>query len=390
MDEDRKNILSILQYGEKRQQEIIELINRSGRVVRKKLDDLEQTGKISKEKRGGGTYYSLPDSDKIVCPKPPADDVQVERLLHRSALGIELVSGENLVGTDRERNNKIAEGNGIQIYDTPLALCGLMELSSHRYYVLSDRDNRDLYFEIFDVLLEKDGLATSPRKSILANRGVPRSEIEPILHPLVKVTPDEIVERNPFLSIRVDKHVIKRVIEDPEETRYLPGLTYAAFLETAKNVYENYQRGKENDEIRERFLNRTEKMKRFVPPDISHHEQSTAEELLGSSENVSPYRTVQLSMDNLLKWVDNEAHKELLRNNIATGNFDEEAMSVRLFEAYDQNNEIHELQNSLDELKTNASKPVQRKIERLQNAVERRYKTECRSSSRGIRFQTEW
>jgi hypothetical protein len=338
MDKTDEQIISSLQYGKKRQSEIIELVNKGQTSVRNKLDQLVEQGAIEEEQSGNQKYYYLPGSEKIVPPKPPASDDQVEKCLYSLAAGLEIFTGSDIIN-----NNLGTQGQSIEL-PPAVASAGFMSIANQRYFVLSNSPNTKLFFELLDFLLDNDKLCQTPRTEIRTTASIPGVD-------------------------HLDKQLSVR-------------LSHVSFFNAIQYIYSNYEKGKEVDEIRSELIDRSDKMMRFIPNEYVLESDFTS----GVSHEPSDKITsdpVYRALGTVLKLIDVEKYREFLERRMLTGNYETEPMIVELFEAYDQNNDIDDLLAKIESIKGRTGNEQKSELENLESKLKRRYRVDCTESSEG-------
>lgn len=309
-----KKIITILKYGKKRKIEIVKILqtDKSDETIRRRIDDLFESGEISREGEDG-PYYLPGEQREPVRPKQFADQERVSRLLYdmENRLGTvtfdfeEYHEDQRTIGrilswmstTDRG----ISDGEDVDIGNNILlAVMDFNSICSTKHYVLHNRQNLNSFLKIFDQVIEifED---YDPDTSIL-------------------MIPDEF---------------------------------FRLFFSSTNKIYRNWFEGKESEEFDKKMGQRAERL-------ISTFDESQPKfhaDLIRILTNIS------------------RAHgRDVFKSMVKSDNYDVEDLLEPAFYTYDVHNDIHKLFDDLTEVREEVDDPY--KLDSLINEIIRMYTRE--------------
>jgi hypothetical protein len=292
---DRK-IKSVLRYGKKRQVEIIRLVDANENTVRNHLEDLSNNHKenVIKLEEGGGTYYySEENGEQIVQPKPLADPTEINDILR---LYHSKVEKGNILNKFKSKisNSQLAPFNS-EPEDSSIDLMSRFFDKAHRnYYLLENQENLELFFSIFDTLLE------------------------------------------PLQDYNSQTEELTR-----------PNAEFELFFMAADYTHNNWKKGKENEDLQELFLQRTDNIQKTV----------------GNSQDID---RVLLTL--LVSISAKEGQKAYI-SMVKSGNYNLDTLMEDAFYLYDCENEIHELLDDLEKAKKQVDEDSAAEIDTLKQKI---------------------
>jgi polyhydroxyalkanoate synthesis regulator phasin/predicted transcriptional regulator len=293
-----QKIKSVLKYGKKRQVEIIELVDVNRNTVRSHLEKLVEQGDLLEEKQGNAKYYYSEDAgERIIQPKPYADAAEVKDVLHD--LNTELQGGTKSHGIiSRITNRGTDQSRGNQDETSLDLLTEFYDVSNNNYYLLENRENLDLFFSVFDKFLETLQGA-EPQNKILVQ----------------------------------------------------PEIEFRILFMTATDLYDNWTKGKENEDYHKLMLERTNDMQSAI----------------GYSEEID--RTLQ----SLLISISRDEGKKAYISMVRSGNYSVKTLVEDAFYIYDAENEIHELFSDLENAEKMSNENTKAEITKLRRKIRQNY-----------------
>ena len=292
---DRK-IKSVLKYGKKRQVEISRLVDANENTVRNHLEDLSNNDKediIKLEEGGGIHYYSEEIGEQIVQPKPFADPTEINDILqsyHSKLKSDDILNKFKL----KIANSQLAPFDS-EPEDSSIHLMNKFADKAHsNYYLLENRENLELFFSIFDTLLE------------------------------------------PLQDYNSKTEELTR-----------PNAEFELFFMAADDVHDNWKKGKENEDLQEMFLERTDNIQKAV----------------GNSQDID---RVLLTL--LVSISAREGQKAYI-SMVKSGNYDLDTLMEDAFYLYDCENKIHELLDDLEKAKIQADEDSAAEITALKRKI---------------------
>lgn len=324
MDPIDNKIISILTYGKKNQKEIVALLDneRSGRTIRRHLNNLEEAGRIDREGDSGPFY--LPNQNREpVQPKPFADQDEINRILFNIEEEFDIFSSAFYefhddktiakrilswlsVSKDTGNNIEIPEQDGDLIHQ----IQEFHRMSSSNHYVLQNKQNLNSFFRIFDSAIE--------------------------------------------------------ILEDHDSDQgvlIVPDLYFMFLFMSANNLYRNWFNGKENEEFDSRMTDRAERILSIFESNQSKFES-----------NQSKFHS---EMRSLLTNINREDSKKVYIAMVKSGKYDQERMLEDAFYTYDAFNEINKLLEDLNDAQQEVEdQTTAQSISQLQKNVVRLYTRE--------------
>jgi hypothetical protein len=317
IDKTQEQILNLLQYGEKRRQSIIDMIDRSPDTIDRKLEYLiKNHSEIEKVKRGREVYYKHKSGpEKNIQPLKSADPNRVADELSKIKLWLDCTSGEDIVSGNPISQKTIDKR--IQKVDSGPADAALefFKMSQNKYNIIDNDNNFEMFFAIFDELFSQEYREKSNIPTVIQN------------------------------EIRIRQGRTEKRFE----------LLYMHIIYSTFSMYENWEAGFENENLHRELHNRKSVLKtRFFS-----------------------YETLDAGMCSILNQLSPEAYRERLIYKIKTEDFDVDDMIRKLFQAFIKNEkELLDLHNRLQEAKNRANPTQEEKIQFLIDRIKTKYGTD--------------
>lgn len=314
-------ITAALQQKELRQVELVVLLNRSKSTVRNHLRRLEEQGKIERIRKSGNVFYRNSGTpQKPTKPLPPAKDGTIGVMLDTIADSIGIIDKPDYSDYDTELSEFERELFPEEVSNEVVIMNEFYHKCKRRHHVLSLDENLNKCMSILDALTET----------------------------FDKENQDSDVERSPGDYIRTEGRYLKNL-----GLLSLPDFLHEPFFASMIILNSNWKVGKENKDLHSELVRRTGPMVR----------------------NASRMSTkFGIGMQKLVLAVDKREAQEMFRRMVKYGNYDIESLRDAAWITYEEQNQLHELFRTLNEIEKQVAVGRKRKVQSLKEEIRDDYR----------------